>query len=430
MPRVRPTYAKRWCFTLNNPTDGEKEHIVKQVQAADCQYCIIGMEVGASKTPHLQGYYHGRSRLRLTQLKTLLGIRIHAEMARGTDTQNKAYCSKDGSILVELGTPSDTGKENGGGFTLAKAARSATESLSRGEGPELLMADDHQWTAYLRHQKTIEGTAQVLKQSKIMQGHASAFKDTLFRDWQCDLIKYVQDVPSPREIRWYVDYDGNTGKTFMSKYLCAVFGAIRFENGKSSDIKHAYQGERVALFDLSRSQEEHFNYEVLESIKNGIMFSPKYDSKQKVFDVPHVIVFANWDPDLSKLSKDRWSIMRMSELSQKNTKMGSELVSGVSLAKGSEVKVEPSPIELDDYEESGVSDVSAIVISDSDTDDELPDLLTQADWRPVSASQAERDRQYHDRHCPTPILTESQLSELFGMFNDDKNMHIVENNSQ
>ena len=48
---------------------------------------------------------------------------------------------------------------------------------------------------------------------------------------------------------------------------------IRFENGKSADVKFAFDGQKVAVFDLSRSPETHVNYEVTESIKNGVCFS-------------------------------------------------------------------------------------------------------------------------------------------------------------
>ena len=82
---------------------------------------------------------------------------------------------------------------------------------------------------------------------------------------------------------------------------------------KSADIKYAYEGERVVLFDLTRSQQEHFNYEVMESVKNGTMFSGKYESKVKVYASPHVVVFANWLPDYSKLSMDRWDVWDLDE---------------------------------------------------------------------------------------------------------------------
>ena len=60
----------------------------------------------------------------------------------------------------------------------------------------------------------------------------------------------------------------------MSK-LILKHGAVRFENAKTFDIKYAYKGETVVIFDLNRSQQGVLNYEVIESIKNGIMFSGK-----------------------------------------------------------------------------------------------------------------------------------------------------------
>ena len=41
------------------------------------------------------------------------------------------------------------------------------------------------------------------------------------------------------------------------------------------------------------------------------MFSPKYESTSKLYNIPHVLVFANWMPDMSRLSIDRWDIMHL-----------------------------------------------------------------------------------------------------------------------
>ena len=47
----------------------------------------------------------------------------------------------------------------------------------------------------------------------------------------------------------------------------------------------------------------------MESIKNGRVFSAKYESKMKVFDPPHVICFANFEPKREAMSADRWAIV-------------------------------------------------------------------------------------------------------------------------
>ena len=87
---------------------------------------------------------------------------------------------------------------------------------------------------------------------------------------------------------------------------------MRYENGKSADVKFAYKGQKVCVFDLSRSQETHVNYEVIESIKNGVVFSTKYESEMKVFSTAHVVIMANFGPDRSKMSEDRWDIRWLS----------------------------------------------------------------------------------------------------------------------
>lgn len=131
--------------------------------------------------------------------------------------------------------------------------------------------------------------------------------DPVLRRWQSNLTEEMNKTPDPRKIIWYNDPEGNTGKTFIAKLLCLKHSAIRFENAKSADIKYAYRGQNIVVFDLSRSQEAHFNYEVLESVKNGVMFSTKYESTMKMHGTPHVIVFANWTPEKTRLSLDRWT---------------------------------------------------------------------------------------------------------------------------
>ncbi|KAK7505378.1 hypothetical protein BaRGS_00003540 [Batillaria attramentaria] len=151
----------------------------------------------------------------------------------------------------------------------------------------------------------------------------------------------------------------------LSKFL-VVKGAIRFEN-KSADVKHAYTGQRVVIFDLARSQEDHINYEIIESIKNGVMFSSKYESQMKIFPPPHVVIFANFPPNLRKLSQDRWDIKFNSD--EVLTDIGMETVGSLE-----EVGVEdstPQPSTSSEGEAAASTSTEVITISDNESDDGL-----------------------------------------------------------
>ena len=49
------------------------------------------------------------------------------------------------------------------------------------------------------------------------------------------------------------------------------------------------------------------NYEMLEGIKDGKLFSSKYDSQKVSIDTPNIVmVFSNDEPNTSRLPKDHW----------------------------------------------------------------------------------------------------------------------------
>nr|WAE42261.1 MAG: replication associated protein [Cressdnaviricota sp.] len=84
--------AKRWCYTLNNPTAPLN---------LDATYHIYGDEVGESGTHHYQGFVIFKTQKRLTALKKL-SPNAHWETTRGTNIQASEYCKKDGKF-VETG---------------------------------------------------------------------------------------------------------------------------------------------------------------------------------------------------------------------------------------------------------------------------------------------------------------------------------------
>lgn len=102
--------TRRWCFTLNNPTELEKKEVAALGIHDRVTYLIIGNEKGENGTPHLQGYIEFQHPRALAGVKTLIH-RAHWEGARGSSASNRSYCSKEGDFK-EWGTISHQGARN------------------------------------------------------------------------------------------------------------------------------------------------------------------------------------------------------------------------------------------------------------------------------------------------------------------------------
>lgn len=130
------------------------------------------------------------------------------------------------------------------------------------------------------------------------------------RPWQENLLRYLALPAHPRKVVWYVDLVGNSGKSHFARHYHEKSSMI-VTGGKHSDIYYAYNYEKVVFFDFARSREDAVPWEVIENFKNGFFLSTKYEVRRMVFNPPHVVCFANFHPDLAKLSADRWDIINI-----------------------------------------------------------------------------------------------------------------------
>jgi len=94
--------AKNWCFTINNYTEDELE-LMSDLSTRipnEISYLIIGKETGENGTPHFQGYIQMVKKLRLGQIRNLLGGRAHCEIMAPNSTPWAAstYCKKEGDF--------------------------------------------------------------------------------------------------------------------------------------------------------------------------------------------------------------------------------------------------------------------------------------------------------------------------------------------
>ena len=132
----------------------------------------------------------------------------------------------------------------------------------------------------------------------------------VLREWQSEVVDMLK-TQNDREILWIYDKKGNNGKTVLCKQLSMHHGAAVYNNAGKKDISYAYDYQPIVAFNLTRTTQGRVNYEVMESLKDGLLFSSKYESTMKVFTPPKLVVMSNSLPDFSSMSEDRWKVLTL-----------------------------------------------------------------------------------------------------------------------
>lgn len=146
--------------------------------------------------------------------------------------------------------------------------------------------------------------------------------DLDLRPWQNEIVEIVKTKPDDRHVYWVTDIKGGAGKTKLGKFMKSegLSYTIKTSNCKDGALQLKKlvdkEGERRAvIFDFPRQFEERGSfYTLIEGIKDGEISSDKYDSELvEFYEDIHVIVFANFWPDVHKMSLDRWRIYEIVE---------------------------------------------------------------------------------------------------------------------
>lgn len=293
------------CFTVNNPDPPDSS-----IDWPDyVSYGVYQLERGDGGTLHWQGYAELSKPVKLGGLKKWLPT-AHFEKRMGTDVQARDYCMKKDDTFVagpwEHGTfvpaANTQGKRND-----IEAVRDAIDG---GASRKEIYREFGGVAA--RHPRYVEAMLQ-------FRAADAAPKLPPFvpkYGWQEGVIEMLDDPQGPhdRQILWVYDAFGNSGKTYMAKYLRQERGAFYCNGGKGVDICYAYENEPIVIFDYVRDHKEFVNYGVIEQLKNGILTSSKYESRTKFFATPHVLVFANFPPEAQKFSEDRVILVELNSI--------------------------------------------------------------------------------------------------------------------
>jgi len=248
----------RWAFTLKSTYKGDDDideliepESLWSVLKMFCKEFIFQLELSETGYEHYQGCFSLINKHRRAEVKNILGYRnVHVEPIKNW-AASKKYCSKEATRI---------------------------------KGP---------WDIYSKFIKTIQN----------------------LNYWQGPCFTLLESPPDDRSIYWIYDTAGNMGKSAFCKYCAVYLGATVINNGSFADIAFCIpENPKIVMFDLTRSIEGRVNYSALEALKNGMIFSGKYESKTKMFNPPHVFVFSNFGPDLSAMSADRWRVIDLNAM--------------------------------------------------------------------------------------------------------------------
>lgn len=277
-PAPRTSNHARYRWCFTIKRSEVEPHVLCQLCQEACKQFTFQHERGEGGYEHYQGVLSLKVKHRLSELKNLLGISTaHLEPCRSW-VHSLEYCSKKEGRLA---------------------------------GP---------WT-----ERSKFTTPVVLRHG-----------------WQRELEARLRGPVDPRRIIWFRDLKGGEGKTQFALYAFDELGAFICQNGASRDIAHMYpEGCRIVIFDVERSFAGHFNYGILERIKNGYLMSTKYEGAIKRFDAPHIVVFANEWPQFTALSADRWDLWDLAGGCAKNVTVDDVSLVANGAACGSRAGLRP-----------------------------------------------------------------------------------------
>lgn len=254
--------SRRWCLTINNYSSDDYKRIVSTISVFN--KWVVGKEVGEEKTEHLQCYFENKNQMDFGKVKKLFP-RAHIEIAKGNLVQNYNYCTKETRFETNIDL------------------RSFKEKIH----------------------------------DKILDKH---YQNVVWKDWQLEVLDLINQEPDPRTINWFWENNGNVGKSFLAKYIAIKHKDVIICEGKKGDIFNQINllmekeiEPRIIILDIPRVSLDFINLGVVEQIKNGLLYSGKYEGGICLFSTPCVICFANEAPDKKKMSSDRWNIIEVDD---------------------------------------------------------------------------------------------------------------------
>lgn len=281
--------AHGFAFTWNNYTEED----VETLKATTCRYLTFGREVGASGTPHLQGFIYFNNAVSIPGVGRLYPW--HAEPIKQPPSTNVIYCGKDAERFERGDRPKDSETKSALEAQLWERAKTAAIEGRFADIPAQM---------YVRYKRTWHE----LHTENLPIKKLCVIEEPY--PWQAELEERLTGEPDPRKVLWIYDPEGGKGKSEMYSRLVEG-GAFPMAMGRYPDMAYSVPlgGARTFVFNLARQKQVSILYNFLEDLKDGSVHSTKYVPVYKRFSRPHVVVFANYEPDYQQMSSDRFEVI-------------------------------------------------------------------------------------------------------------------------
>lgn len=274
------------------------------------KYLIFGREVGEQGTPHLQGYMQVNHD-KFDRLKRRFGNSLHLEKQKGDSKEAADYCKKEGDF-EEFGNyehiPSPKKRQGE-----RKDLESVKDAIYNGAKYDDIV--EAHFACAAKYSRFIKEQIQARDAGRLVLSLKESFADAVLRPWQSALMDVLHEPVCPRKIHWLWESSGNVGKSWLTRYIMATEDATVLTEGKKTDMAYIFSKKptKIVIIDLCRTNTEYLNgiYSLAENLKNGYIVSSKYDSTGVVFEIPHVVIFANFEPDYTKWSADRYNVVNI-----------------------------------------------------------------------------------------------------------------------
>jgi hypothetical protein len=290
-----------WLFTRFNYTDAQFIMLSEKAVKNKGNKYIFGKEIcPETKKPHIQGYINFKNGLTFNGFLDWLSDvfkdqKTNIMYAQKGMKANYIYCSKEENFVSNI--------------EITKKKKESKEDIRK---------------------RMIALGKKLVIEKEYNNG------DIKWRPYQQKILDIIEGKVDGRKVYYFWEKKGDVGKSFLSKWIRCIYKGVIVAEGKYSDVCQQCmnlidneQLPEIIILDLPRSFNSDFmSWTTIEKLKNGSIVSAKYEGGVLDFPKPHVIIFSNHCPDEDMLSKDRWEIIRISDIKQndeQNDKLNDEL---------------------------------------------------------------------------------------------------------